>query len=133
MNQQLQVATLAGDRHGHGRVAGRRHDDHDDRHQLHQGAADRNPERARRLGGDVPGARASRCTGYDVGGSHAGTQTGYVTYGVERAEHRRKIEGIDTTEGTDANAGYFDFGSFEEFQIGGAGNGAEQLRARRAR
>ncbi len=31
------------------------------------------------------------------------------------------MEGIDTTEGTAANAGYFDFGSFEEFQVGGAG------------
>src|SRR5262245_1953690 len=61
--------------------------------------------------------------GYDVGGSHAGTQTGYVTYGMN-VQNQTKIEGIDQTEGTDANAGYFDFGSFEEFQIGGAGNDA---------
>jgi len=63
---------------------------------------------------------------YDVGGSHAGTQTGYITYGVD-VQNQTKIEGIDTTEGTDANAGYFDFGSFEEFQVGGAGNGAESF------
>jgi hypothetical protein len=63
---------------------------------------------------------------YDVGGSHTGTQTGYITYGVD-VQNQTKIEGIDTTEGTDANAGYFDFGSFEEFQVGGAGNGAESF------
>jgi len=61
---------------------------------------------------------------YDVGGSHAGTQTGYLTYGVN-VQNQTKIEGIDQTEGRDANAGYFDFGSFEEFQVGGAGNSAE--------
>ncbi|MGH9347773.1 MAG: carboxypeptidase regulatory-like domain-containing protein [Vicinamibacterales bacterium] len=61
---------------------------------------------------------------YDVGGSRTGTQTGYITYGVN-IQNQTKIEGIDTTEGVTANAGYFDFGSFEEFQIGGAGNSAE--------
>jgi Carboxypeptidase regulatory-like domain len=64
--------------------------------------------------------------GYDVGGSHAGTQTGFVTYGLN-VQNQTKIEGIDTTEGRDANAGYFDFGSFEEFQLGGAGNSAENF------
>jgi hypothetical protein len=63
-------------------------------------------------------------TGYDVGGSHTGTQTGYMTYGMGD-QNTTRIEGINTTEATDANAGYFDFGSFEEFQIGGAGNMAE--------
>ena len=62
--------------------------------------------------------------GYDVGGSHTGTQTGYITYGMN-VQNQTKIEGIDQTEGTDANAGYFDFGSFEEFQVGGAGSSAE--------
>ncbi|MGE0812160.1 MAG: carboxypeptidase-like regulatory domain-containing protein, partial [Vicinamibacterales bacterium] len=61
--------------------------------------------------------------GYDVGGSHTGTQTGYVTYGLN-VQNQTKIEGIDTTEGNSANAGYFDFGSFEEFQVGGAGSDA---------
>jgi hypothetical protein len=64
-------------------------------------------------------------TGYDVGGSHTGTQTGYTVYGISQ-QRTTRIEGINTTEGTDANAGYFDFGSFEEFQIGGAGTGADQ-------
>ncbi|MFN8057862.1 MAG: carboxypeptidase regulatory-like domain-containing protein [Vicinamibacterales bacterium] len=64
-------------------------------------------------------------TGYDVGGSHTGTQTGYVTYGISQ-QNTTKIEGVNTTEGASANAGYFDFGSFEEFQVGGSGNNAEQ-------
>ncbi|HSL23452.1 MAG TPA: TonB-dependent receptor [Vicinamibacterales bacterium] len=63
-------------------------------------------------------------TGYDVGGSHTGTQTGYLTYGMSD-QNTTRIEGINTTESTNANAGYFDFGSFEEFQIGGAGNMAD--------
>ncbi|MGE5834337.1 MAG: carboxypeptidase regulatory-like domain-containing protein [Acidobacteriota bacterium] len=64
-------------------------------------------------------------TGYDVGGSHTGTQTGYVTYGVSQ-QNTTRIEGVNTSEGASANAGYFDFGSFEEFQLGGAGNMADQ-------
>ena len=64
-------------------------------------------------------------TGFDVGGSHTGTQTGYVTYGISQ-QRTTRIEGINTTEGTDANAGYFDFGAFEEFQLGAAGSGADQ-------
>ncbi|MEW6320243.1 MAG: carboxypeptidase regulatory-like domain-containing protein [Acidobacteriota bacterium] len=59
-------------------------------------------------------------TGYDVGGSNTGNQTGYRTYGFD-TQNQTRLEGIDTTEGTAANAGYFDFGSFEEFQVGGAG------------
>ena len=62
-------------------------------------------------------------TAYDVGGSRTGTQTGFLTYGINQ-QNQTKIEGVDQTEGSDANAGYFDFGSFEEFQIGGAGNDA---------
>ena len=50
----------AGNGHGDRRIAGRRHVDDAGRHQLHQGAADRNSERARHLGGDGAGARASR-------------------------------------------------------------------------
>jgi hypothetical protein len=63
-------------------------------------------------------------TAYDVGGSRTGTQTGFLTYGFGD-QNQTKLEGIDTTESTNANAGYFDFGSFEEFQVGGAGNSAE--------
>jgi hypothetical protein len=60
-------------------------------------------------------------TGFDVGGSNTGTQTGFRTYGFD-TQNQTRLEGIDTTEGTAANAGYFDFGSFEEFQVGGAGS-----------
>ena len=62
---------------------------------------------------------------YDVGGSHTGTQTGFSTYGFA-GQNKTLLEGINVTEGSDANAGYFDFGSFEEFSIGGAGNMGEQ-------
>jgi hypothetical protein len=65
-------------------------------------------------------------TSYDVGGSRTGTQTGYITYGVS-GQNQTRMEGIDTTEGTAANAGYFDFGSFEEFQVGGAGSDASSF------
>ena len=59
-------------------------------------------------------------TAFDVGGSRTGNQTGYRSYGMD-GQNQTRMEGIDTTEGTAANAGYFDFGSFEEFQVGGAG------------
>ncbi len=65
-------------------------------------------------------------TSYDVGGSRTGTQTGFLTYGFGQ-QNQTKLEGIDTTEGVNANAGYFDFGSFEEFQVGGAGSGADSF------
>ncbi|MBI4476942.1 MAG: TonB-dependent receptor [Acidobacteria bacterium] len=71
-------------------------------------------------------APGMQMTSYDVGGSHTGTQTGYRTYGFDD-QNQTKLEGIDTTEGTSANAGYFDFGSFEEFSVGGAGNSAESF------
>ena len=53
----------------------------------------------------------------------ADEQRASITYGFGD-QNQTKLEGIDTTEGTGANAGYFDFGSFEEFQVGGAGSGA---------
>jgi len=71
----------------------------------------------------APGIQMSS---YDVGGSRTGTQTGFLTYGFGD-QNQTKLEGIDTTEGTGANAGYFDFGSFEEFQLGGAGTGADSF------
>jgi hypothetical protein len=84
---------------------------------------------------DIPNARdvwaamsqapGFQMQGYDVGGSHTGTQTGYITYGVAD-QNKTLLEGINVTETTNANAGYFDFGSFEEFQLGGAGNMGEQ-------
>ena len=84
---------------------------------------------------DIPNARdiwaamaqapGFQMTGYDVGGSRTGTQTGYQTYGVS-GQNKTLLEGINVTEGQDANAGYFDFGSFEEMQVGGSGNMGEQ-------
>ena len=65
-------------------------------------------------------APGMQMTNYDVGGSRTGNQTGYRTYGFDD-QNQTRLEGIDTTEGTNANAGYFDFGSFEEFSVGGAG------------
>jgi hypothetical protein len=65
-------------------------------------------------------------TAYDVGGSRSGTSTGYRAYGMD-TQNQTRMEGIDTTEGTAGNAGYFDFGSFEEFQVGGAGSDASSF------
>ena len=65
-------------------------------------------------------------TNYDVGGSNTGNQSGFRSYGFD-TQNQTKMEGIDTTEGTAANAGYFDFGSFEEFQVGGAGSDASSF------
>ncbi len=83
---------------------------------------------------DIPNARdiwasmaqapGFQMQGYDVGGSHTGTQTGFETYGYND-QNRTLLEGINVTEGTNANAGYFDYGSFEEFELGGSGNLAE--------
>jgi hypothetical protein len=71
----------------------------------------------------APGLQMSS---YDVGGSRTGTQTTYLSYGFGD-QSQTKLEGIDTTESTSANAGYFDFGSFEEFQVGGSGSGADSF------
>ena len=76
---------------------------------------------ARDLWAAMSQAPGFQMNGYDVGGSHTGTQTGYTTYGVT-SDNKTLFEGINVTESRDANAGYFDYGSFEEFQLGGAGN-----------
>ncbi len=65
-------------------------------------------------------APGMQMTAFDVGGSNTGNQSGFRSYGMD-TQNQTRMEGIDTTEGTAANAGYFDFGSFEEFQVGGAG------------
>jgi hypothetical protein len=90
---------------------------------------------AKELLQDIPNARdiwavmaqapGIQMTGYDVGGSHTGTQTGYMFYGTA-GQNKTLLEGINVTEGQDANAGYFDFGSFEEFQIGSGAMGEQQ-------
>jgi hypothetical protein len=84
---------------------------------------------------DIPNARdiwaamaqapGFQMTGYDVGGSHTGTQTGYMFYGTF-GQNKTLFEGINVTEGLDTNAGYFDFGSFEEFQVGAGAMGEQQ-------
>jgi hypothetical protein len=43
-------------------------------------------------------------TGFDVGGSNTGNQTGFRSYGFD-TQNQTRVEGIDTTEGTAANAG----------------------------
>ena len=83
---------------------------------------------------DIPNARdiwaamaqapGFQMEGYDVGGSHTGTQTGFQAFGFGD-QHRTLLEGINVTETTSGNAGYFDYGSFEDFQLGGSGNMGE--------
>jgi Carboxypeptidase regulatory-like domain len=80
---------------------------------------------ARDIWAAIAQAPGFQMTGYDVGGSHTGTQTGFIAYGVDD-QRTTRIEGVNTTEDTGANAGYFDFGSFEELQVAGAGNLADQ-------
>jgi hypothetical protein len=60
---------------------------------------------------------------YDVGGSAAGTQTTYSAYGL-RDQNRVLIDGVNTTEGTGGAGFYFDYGAFQEFQLGTAANDA---------
>jgi carboxypeptidase family protein len=79
---------------------------------------------ARDIWASMAQAPGFQMTGYDVGGSHTGTQTGFMAYGIDD-QRTTRIEGVNTTEGTGANAGYFDFGSFEELQLGAAGNMAD--------
>jgi hypothetical protein len=76
---------------------------------------------ARDLWAAMSQAPGFQMNGYDVGGSHTGTQTTFTTYGLP-GDNKTLFEGINVTETRDANAGYFDYGSFEEFQLGGAGN-----------
>jgi Carboxypeptidase regulatory-like domain/TonB dependent receptor len=80
---------------------------------------------ARDVWAAISQAPGFQMTGYDVGGSHTGTQTGFLAYGIDD-QRTTRIEGVNTTEDTGANAGYFDFGSFEELQVSGAGNLADQ-------
>ncbi len=78
---------------------------------------------ARDVWAAMAAAPGMQMTQYDVGGSRTGNQTTYRSYGMDD-QNQTKLEGIDTTEATNANAGYFDYGSFEEFQVGGAGSDA---------
>lgn len=62
-------------------------------------------------------------TNFDVGGSRAGTQTGYTAFGTN-GQVRVQVDGVNTTEGTGGAGFYYDYGSFEEVQLGTDGNDA---------
>ncbi|MBI4478247.1 MAG: TonB-dependent receptor [Acidobacteria bacterium] len=70
--------------------------------------------------GEAPGMMVTR---FDVGGSRAGTQTGYSAFGYS-GQNRVQVDGVNTTEGTSAAGFYYDYGSFEEIQLGTDGNDA---------
>ena len=57
-------------------------------------------------------------TSLDVGGSRAGTQTGYSAFGYS-GQVRVQVDGVNTTEGTGGAGFYYDYGSFQELQLGG--------------
>ena len=70
---------------------------------------------------EAPGVKLARI---DVGGSASGTQTGYFVYGTT-GQNRPMVEGINSTEGTDAFGNYVDYGSFQEVSIGSGASSAE--------
>jgi hypothetical protein len=70
--------------------------------------------------GQSPGMTVSN---FDVGGSRAGTQTGYSAYGYS-GQVRVQVDGVNTTEGTGSAGFYYDYGSFQEVQLGAIGNDA---------
>ncbi|HUR34572.1 MAG TPA: TonB-dependent receptor [Vicinamibacterales bacterium] len=70
---------------------------------------------------EAPGVKMQRI---DVGGSAAGTQTTYSVYGTT-GQVRPMVEGINSTEGTNAFGNYVDYGSFEEVSIGSGASSAE--------
>jgi hypothetical protein len=71
--------------------------------------------------GQSPGVRVSSM---DVGGSRAGTQTGFEAFGFS-GQVRVQVDGVNTTEGTGSAGFYYDYGSFEEIQLGGDGMDAQ--------
>lgn len=62
--------------------------------------------------------------GVDVGGSHVGSQTQFTAYGVGTGT-RTLIEGIISNNSRTSNSGYFDYGSFQEYELGASGNMGE--------
>jgi hypothetical protein len=70
--------------------------------------------------GQTPGMMV---TNFDVGGSRAGTQTGFSAFGYS-GQVRVQVDGVNTTEGTGAAGFYYDYGSFDELQLGNDGNDA---------
>ncbi|MGH9384478.1 MAG: carboxypeptidase regulatory-like domain-containing protein [Vicinamibacterales bacterium] len=71
--------------------------------------------------GQAPGMMVTR---FDVGGSRAGTQTGFSAFGYS-GQVRVQVDGVNTTEGTGAAGFYYDYGSFDELQLGTDGNDAQ--------
>jgi hypothetical protein len=71
--------------------------------------------------GQAPGMMVTR---FDVGGSRAGTQTGFSAFGYT-GQVRVQVDGVNTTEGTGAAGFYYDYGSFDELQLGTDGNDAQ--------
>jgi hypothetical protein len=69
--------------------------------------------------GLTPGITVER---FDVGGSRAGTQTAYQSYGTS-GQVRVMADGANLTEDT-GGAPYFDFGAFDEVQLGTSSNDA---------
>jgi Carboxypeptidase regulatory-like domain len=67
--------------------------------------------------GQAPGIRVSTM---DVGGSRAGTQTGFEAFGFS-GQARVQVDGVNTTEGTGSAGFYYDYGSFDEIQLGADG------------
>jgi outer membrane receptor protein involved in Fe transport len=67
-------------------------------------------------------APGTTMSAFDVGGSRAGTQTGYSAYG-RGGQVRVQVDGANATEGT-GGTGYFNYGAFEEVQIGTDSNDA---------
>jgi hypothetical protein len=70
--------------------------------------------------GQSPGVRVNSI---DVGGSRAGTQTGFEAFGFS-GQVRVQIDGVNTTEGTGSAGFYYDYGSFDELQLGADGSDA---------
>ena len=66
-----------------------------------------------------PGVTVER---FDVGGSRAGSQTDYQAYGLS-GQVRVMADGANVTENTGGEP-YFDFGAFEEVQLGTSSNDA---------
>jgi hypothetical protein len=71
--------------------------------------------------GQSPGVRVSSI---DVGGSRAGTQTGFEAFGFS-GQVRVQVDGVNTTEGTGSAGFYYDYGSFDEIQLGSDGMDAQ--------
>ena len=71
--------------------------------------------------GQSPGVRVTRM---DVGGSRARTPTGFEAFGYS-GQVRIQIDGVNTTEGTGSAGFYYDYGSFDELQLGTDGNDAQ--------